>query len=204
MTSTTDVARLYDGLVASEIRRLAEHPMERELTFRSIQAGLAAKSSNPPKRIADIGGGPGSIAFRLADAGHVVDLRDLAPGLIDAARSEQSKRLEKHLPSLASLEVGSALDLGSLALKSSSYDAVLLLGPLYHIMEEDERVTAVKNALDLAVDHGGLVYCAFVSVAAHLRDMAMRDPSRLVAESDFYSSYVSSLCFKYYSRLFVS
>lgn len=193
MTATVDVARLYDGLVEYEVHRLAEHPMERELTFRSIQDGLAAKSSNSQKRIADVGGGPGCIAFRLADAGHVVDLRDLTPGLIEAARSEQAKRVETGLATLASLEIGNALDQSSLAMNPSSYDAVLLLGPLYHIMEEDERVVAVENALNLAADDGGLVYCAFISVAAHLRDVAVRNPSRLVIEGDFYATYVRSL-----------
>lgn len=196
MTSTTNVARLYNSIAEREDTRLAEHPMEREITFRSITEGLASQGSgagDARKRIADIGGGPGRVAFRLADQGHHVDLRDLTPGLIDIAKKEQETRSGSGSGSaatLASLAVGDALDESLCGLEAGSYDAILLLGPMYHLMEEHERAKAVQNALKLA-KKDGLVYIAFVSVAAHLRDIALREPARLVKETDFYAKYVS-------------
>lgn len=193
MTATTNVARLYDSIAEHEDTRLAKHPMEREITFRSIAEGLASQgsdASDAKKRIADIGGGPGRVAFRLADQGHHVDLRDLTPSLIEIAKKEQENRRGSSTATLASLAIGDALDESLCGLEGGSYDAVLLLGPLYHLMEEHEQAKAVQSALKLA-KKDGLVYIAFVSVAAHLRDIAMRDPARLVKSADFYANYVS-------------
>lgn len=192
MTSTANVAKLYNSIAEHEDSRLAEHPMERELTIRSIRDGLTSQGPGI-KRIADIGGGPGRIAFPLADDGHQVDLVDLTPGLIAIAQAEQHRRQEAGQPVLSSLNVANVLD--NPLLESASYEAVLLLGPLYHLLDEAERVWAVDNALVLAKPDGGLVYCAFVSVAAHLRDVVMRDPGRLVENADFYAKYVKSFCF---------
>lgn len=60
---------------------------------------------------------------------------------------------------------------------------------MYHLVEESERVEAVANAARLAAPNG-LLFVAFVSVAAHLRDIAMREPERLVAEKEFYAKYL--------------
>lgn len=203
-TSTESVAIVYGKIASFEDTRLAEHPMERELTLRTIRNNLPPTSSSSPVRIADIGGGPGKIAFPLADDGHHVDLVDLTPELIAMARAEQDKRIAAssdsgggdgdgglHRGLLQSISVGNALHTSDI-LQADSYDGVLLLGPLYHLLEEGERVTAVENALRLARPGTGVVFCAFVSVAAHLRDIAVRDPGKLVRASEFYAKYVSS------------
>ncbi|KAH7025027.1 methyltransferase type 11 [Microdochium trichocladiopsis] len=200
-TSRAAVAELYGKIAESENTRLATHPMEREITLRAIRHhlsgfGSAADSRNQQKRIADVGGGPGKLAFALADEGHHVDLVDLSPGLIDLARQEQDNRRantqgDEHQALLASIGVGDALD-QNLPLAAGSYDAVLLLGPLYHLLEEAERVAAVRNALNLARPDGGLVFCAFVSVEAHLRDLAVREPQRLVEQREFYAAYLQN------------
>jgi 2-polyprenyl-3-methyl-5-hydroxy-6-metoxy-1,4-benzoquinol methylase len=166
--------------------------MERELTLRAIREALATSEAThaEPRRIADIGGGPGKIAFALADQGYHVDLIDLSPDLIHLAEVEQDRRAAsaENPTLLSSIGVGDALD--NIPLTDGSYDAVLLLGPLYHLLEETERKQAVKNVLRLAKPQGGLIFCAFVSKEAHLRDLAMRDPARLVKQKDFYVTYV--------------
>jgi 2-polyprenyl-3-methyl-5-hydroxy-6-metoxy-1,4-benzoquinol methylase len=185
-TNAGNVARLYDTIVDYEDTRLATHPMERELTLRAIRESLGPG----PKRVADIGGGPGRIAFPLADEGYLVDLIDLSPGLIKLAQTEQNirKATEPNKPVLQSINVGNALATHNLP--EAAYDAVLLLGPLYHLVAEEERAQAIENAL-LLTKPGGLLFVAFISVAAHLRDIAVRDPKRLVEEKDFYDRYVS-------------
>ncbi|OAA70082.1 Methyltransferase type 11 [Akanthomyces lecanii RCEF 1005] len=187
--TTDNVAKLYGKIAASEGTRLAEHPMERELTLRTIRAHVPPASA----AIADIGGGPGKLAFALADDGHLVDLVDLTPDLIAMAQAEQDSRRASPASSgrclLQSISVGDALHRPS-SLPAGSYDGVLLLGPLYHLLEEDERATAVRNALQLARPGTGVVFCAFISIAAHLRDIAMRDPAKLLRAQDFYSKYL--------------
>ncbi|KAL7900259.1 S-adenosyl-L-methionine-dependent methyltransferase [Trichoderma sp. TUCIM 5745] len=141
-TPSTDIANLYNILGAGELSRLDAHPIELLVTLRTISEALPPA----PRRIADVGGGPGKYAFALADEGYLVDLVDLSPGLIQLAQVEQDK-------------------------------------------QESERVEAVANAARLAAPNG-LLFVAFVSVAAHLRDIAMREPERLVAEKEFYAKYL--------------
>lgn len=191
-TSRSAVANLYGKIADYENNRLATHPMEREITLRAISQALATSETSPAerKRIADVGGGPGKIAFALADQGHHVDLIDLSPDLIRLAQVEQDQRgaSDENQALLESISVGDALD--KIPLTNDSYDAVLLLGPLYHLMEETERKQAVENALSLAKPRGGFIFCAFISKEAHLRDIAMRDPARLLRQKDFYTKYV--------------
>ena len=192
-TATNDVAKLYDKILDNEETRLANHPMEREITLLTIQHHLSRQDSSwSPKFIADIGGGPGKVAFALADNGNKVDLVDISPGLIGLAQKEQDRRVAmRNIHTLETISVGNALD--DTDLKEALYDGVLLLGPLYHLLREDERILAVKNGLKLAKPHGGLVFCAFTSIAAHLRDLAVRDPMRLVKNREFYDKYVSCI-----------
>lgn len=200
-TSTDNVAQLYAKIAPFEGTRLAEHPMERELTLRTIVTSLngppGPETTSAPK-IADVGGGPGKLAFRLADMGYAVDLVDLTPDLVTMAQKEHDRRLQAKDPNtstgtlegtLKSISVGNALDKSHLP--ADSYEGVLLLGPLYHLLEEGERVTALENALALAKPGTGLVFCAFISIAAHLRDIAVRDPAKLVRAEAFYDKYVS-------------
>ncbi|KAG9495618.1 hypothetical protein J7337_012172 [Fusarium musae] len=193
-TSREAVANRYGKIADYENTRLATHPMERELTLRAIRHALntSETADTERKRIADVGGGPGKIAFALADQGHHVDLIDLSPDLIHLAELEQDQRSAsvENPALLASIIVGDALE--TIPLTNDSYDAVLLLGPLYHLLEESERKQAVENALRLAKPQGGLVFCAFVSKEAHLRDLAMRDPARLVKQKDFYAAYLAN------------
>lgn len=194
-TSPENVAQLYGSIAEYEETRLATHPMEREITLRTIRHWLDAMSSTAGdsarhRRILDVGGGPGKLAFILADQGHHVDLLDLSPDLVQLARNEQSRLVLEGSKSLASIAVGNALDLSSMSLHEASYDAVLLLGPLYHLLDETERKQAVENALHLAKPATGLVFCAFVSIEAHLRDLAMREPARVVQQKGFYDRYV--------------
>lgn len=184
-TPAPDIANLYNIIGDGEVSRLETHPIELLVTLRAIREALPSTS----QRIADVGGGPGKYAFALADQGHSVDLVDLSPGLIDLAQSEQDKRKSNgNKALLKSISVGNALDTS--ILQDGVYDAVLLLGPLYHLVEESERAEAVANAIRLAKPNG-FIFVAFISIAAHLRDIAMREPGKLVADKEFYTKYVS-------------
>jgi 2-polyprenyl-3-methyl-5-hydroxy-6-metoxy-1,4-benzoquinol methylase len=92
----------------------------------------------PPAVVADIGGGPGAYAIWLASLGYEVRHRDLMPHHVEHLRRDAEAaglRLEA--------EVGDAraLDLGG-----GSVDAVLLLGPLYHLVELEDRLMALREA----------------------------------------------------------
>ena len=82
----------------------------------------------PKATIVDVGGGPGAYAIPLALAGHDVHLVDAMPLHVAQARQAAAAAETR----LASAEVGDAREL---AFPDASADAVLLLGPLYHLLE---------------------------------------------------------------------
>jgi SAM-dependent methyltransferase len=96
----------------------------------------------PPAIVADIGGGPGRYALELAGRGYRVVHRDLVP-----LHVEQLRESARGLPERVDTAVGDARDLD---LDDDSVDAVLLLGPLYHLVEQDHRVRALREARRVA------------------------------------------------------
>ena len=96
----------------------------------------------PPAVVADIGGGPGRYALELAERGYRVVHRDLVP-----LHVEQLRAAARELAERVDTAVGDARDLD---LDDGSVDAVLLLGPLYHLVEQDQRVRALREALRVA------------------------------------------------------
>jgi len=116
---------------------------------------LAAALPPAPARVLDVGGGPGVYAARLAGAGYEVQLVDVLPLHIEQAR-----------------ELGLEAEVGDarrLAAADTSVDAVLLLGPLYHLTERAERAQALAEARRV-VRPGGLVAAAGISRYASLLD----------------------------------
>ena len=82
VTNIDHTAALYDASKSSEETRLAMHPVEREVTLRTILQYLEGGDNTSRKRIADIGGATGGHAFPLAERGHQVHLVDISPQLV--------------------------------------------------------------------------------------------------------------------------
>jgi ubiquinone/menaquinone biosynthesis C-methylase UbiE len=94
----------------------------------------------PPAVILDIGGGPGVYACWLARQGYEVHLVDAHPLHVEQAR--QASQAQPDAP-LAGIAVG---DARSLKRPDASVDVVLLFGPLYHLTERADRLTALREA----------------------------------------------------------
>ncbi len=152
----------YYGL-GMESERLAESTrgwLEFERTREILLRGLPP----PPAIIADIGGGPGRYALWLADLGHRVVHRDVMP---------------LHVRQLMAAGAGSAIeskvgDARNLDLADASVDAVLLLGPLYHLEREEDRLQALREASRI-VRPGGPVFVAAISRWAARLDAVLRE-----------------------------
>lgn len=114
----------------------------------------------PPATVIDVGGAAGVYAFWLADAGYDVHLLDITPRLVRAAQ-----RLNTSRPcALRSCEVG---DARSLHFEDASADSVLLLGPLYHLVEQHDRDKALRQA-QRVLKPGGVLFAAAISRWASL------------------------------------
>src|ERR1700753_1770537 len=74
-------------------------------------------------------------------------------------------------------------------LQGKTFDSILLLGPLYHLLNAEERLQTINGCLSL-LNSGGVLFAAFVTVYAHMRDMASKAPGRLVRDLRFYEQYM--------------
>ena len=116
----------------------------------------------PPGRILDVGGGTGVYAIPLAERGFDVHVIDPIASHVEQV-AETARR--KNLPGVTS-EIGDARDLSA---TTEGTDAVLLLGPLYHLVEASDRVTALAEARRV-VRPGGVVVAVAISRFASLLD----------------------------------
>ncbi len=118
----------------------------------------------PPRRILDVGGGTGVHAAWLLRDGYDVHLVDITP-----------QHVERAIAALSGLgltaEVGDARHLAG---PDASFDAVLLLGPLYHLVERADRLAALREARRV-VKPGGPVAVAAISRFASLIDGLVRE-----------------------------
>lgn len=145
--------------------RLASGPGKLELV--RTQELLHRHLPSPPAAIADLGGGPGVYSCWLATLGYQVHLVDAMPQHVEQAQAA-SARQPAH--PLASAQVG---DGRALPLADESVDAVLLMGPLYHLPERADRVQAWREARRI-VRPGGVICAAVISRFASTLDGVYR------------------------------
>jgi ubiquinone/menaquinone biosynthesis C-methylase UbiE/predicted enzyme related to lactoylglutathione lyase len=127
----------------------------------------------PPASVADVGGGPGRYAIWLAERGYRVHLVDPVPLHIDQARNAAAGR---PVAELLRADVG---DARTLPMSDGSVDAVLLLGPLYHLTERADRVQALAEARRVCRPGGAIIAAAisrFASTLDGLRGGYLDDP----------------------------
>jgi ubiquinone/menaquinone biosynthesis C-methylase UbiE len=128
----------------------------------------------PPAVLADVGGGPGRYALWLAGRGYRVHLVDPVPLHIEQARTASRSNSEA---ALASVQVG---DARWLQFPDASMDAILLLGPLYHLSERADRVQVLAEARRVCRPGGVIVAAAisrFASTLDGLRGDYLEDPA---------------------------
>lgn len=109
---------------------------------------LRSRLQDPPASVLDVGGGPGVHARWLTDDGYRVVVVDPVEWHVRQARDQGLTAF-----------VG---DARQLAQSDGSFDAVLLLGPLYHLPDAEERVRVWQEALRV-VRRGGLVAAAAIN-----------------------------------------
>ncbi len=130
--------------------------LERDRT----RAVLSRHLPPAPAAVLDVGGAAGVHARWLADTGYQLTLLDPSELHVRQARAEAAKGT----PFEARLGDARALPEGD-----GSYDAVLLMGPLYHLVERADRIAALREAYRVA-QPGGLVAAAAINRFAPLMD----------------------------------
>ncbi|MET0492668.1 MAG: class I SAM-dependent methyltransferase [Actinoplanes sp.] len=112
---------------------------QRRIEFLRVWDLLERHLPPAPARVLDVGGGAGVYALPLAAAGYEVHLIDPVPLHVEQAQAASRAAAAP----LARTAVGDARALDA---KGGSMDAVLLLGPLYHLTGRDDRIKALREA----------------------------------------------------------
>lgn len=118
-----------------------------------------------PAVVFDVGGAAGAYAFWLAEHGYDVRLFDAVPRLVEVAR----QRNENAVRRLTSCCVA---DARALPEPNDSAAMVLLLGPLYHLVDAHDRHAALAEAARVLRPGGVLVAAGIARWASALDGLA--------------------------------
>jgi ubiquinone/menaquinone biosynthesis C-methylase UbiE len=121
----------------------------------------------PPAVVLDVGGAAGAYAFWLAERGYEVHLVDAVPRLIEVARDRNEHATRR-------LESYRVADARALPAADNTAAMVLLLGPLYHLVQAKDRHAALSEAARVLCP-GGILIAAGISRWASALDGLARE-----------------------------
>ncbi len=165
MDNLGDIAAYYNNDPERENSRLERHQLEFDLTRRYLTQFLPTQG-----HILEIGAATGRYTLGLAKLGYQLTAVDMSETLLEIARQ---RSLEEGLEKQVSFILADARDLSSIHKKD--FDAVLLMGPLYHLVEEADRKAALKEAAD-HIKVGGILFSAFISRFGIMGDLLRNLP----------------------------
>lgn len=138
--------------------RLEREPIEFTVNWHYIKKYLPNNG-----KVLDNGAGPGKYSMELANEGYNVTLTDLTPRLVEIAKS---KAVELNfIDQFNDFIVADARELTML--EDEQFDASLMLGPMYHLQDEMDRMKAVHE-LYRVTKKGGLIFVAFMPRVRHI------------------------------------
>ena len=125
--------------------------LEFEMTMRILNKYLPQSAT-----ILDLGGATGVYTFPLAEKGYKMYLGDLSDRLIQIAKEKANKI---NNPNIISCDVVNATNLE--LYEDDKFDVVLLFGPLYHLLDKEEREKCIKEVYRV-LKKDGLVFASFI------------------------------------------
>ena len=163
----------YESRGESEWHRLDnpyEGAVEQELHRRAFLELLP-----PAGRVLDLGGGPGQWTIWLLQHGYRVVLGDLSPRMLEIARRELRA---------AGVEAEAVVELDARDLRqfpAGSFDAVLALGPFYHLVDAADRERAARETKRV-LRPGGLLLATVMTRYAWLLGVLLESGSSRLAD----------------------
>ena len=110
------------------------------------------KYLSPDSKIIEIGAGTGRYSIALAEKGYDVTAVELVPHNIEIMKKKVKPQHK------IKIYEGNACDMS--AFKSETYDIVLLLGPMYHLFNDEDKHCALSEAVRIAKT-GGVIYASY-------------------------------------------
>ncbi len=177
-----EIKNFYNASVLSEWNRIDNRP-EFLITCRFIDRYI--KSGH---KILDIGGGPGRYSLYLANKGCDVVLFDLSDENVKFAlkcAEEQNVNLKGVVGDARTVDEGF----------KEKFDHILLMGPMYHLLEEHDRVKAINAALKL-LKSGGTIFISFINMIAGIIYAMKCDPEIIAStdesELEYYKAFINN------------
>lgn len=162
----SDIAAFYNGALESEQGRLEHHQLEYDLTCRYLNEYLPAEGA-----ILEVGAATGRYTLELAKRGYAVTAVDLSEVLLAICRQKIS---DEGFEGQVRFLVADARNLSEVP--ANQFDAVLLMGPLYHLITETDRKSALREAF-ARLRNGGVILSAFISRFGVLSDLIKDKPA---------------------------
>ncbi|WP_256873561.1 class I SAM-dependent methyltransferase [Paenibacillus kribbensis] len=116
------------------------------------------------------------------DGGAEIDLFDLSPQAIEFARQQQQNK-----PVISKLETADARNVGR---EDESADIVLLMGPLYHLTEQHERIKALQEAARVLKKGGTLITSAISRFGSLFWGLSVYGDHNTIVEEDVFMDMV--------------
>ncbi|HJU66421.1 MAG TPA: methyltransferase domain-containing protein [Gemmatimonadaceae bacterium] len=173
-----EIRAYYDAFPEEERLQLGPGQLEYVRTLELLSRYLPS----PPALVLDVGGGPGVYSQWLADRGYEAHLIEPVPRQVEYARARAAKAERP----IARCVVGDARQLD---VPDEHADAMLLMGPLYHLTDAQERQRALAEARRV-LKPGGVLFGAAISRFASALDGLARD---LLRDPDFVAIVKSDL-----------
>lgn len=164
------VARHYEAINEGErLTRPGLGDLVRLRTWDVFDRFLPAGGS-----LLDVGGATGVHSEHLAEAGYDVLLVEPVPRHVDAARARSAGRFR--------VEQGVAQ---ALPVPDASVDGVLLMGPLYHLVDRADRIAALREAIRV-LRPGGVLLAEVIARHAWILDATRQ---RLLGDPEVWAEF---------------
>lgn len=144
---------LYESIFTHEEGRLRHGGALKLEALTTLH--ILSEEITPKSRVLDLGCGTGVYALPLAEAGHEVSAVDLVPAHIQQLQ-------DKIKPGISLKAVCQDAQQALDGVADASFDAVLCLGPMYHLRSQAERVKLLAGCARV-LRPGGRVLIAFIN-----------------------------------------
>ena len=162
----SDIRALYNEGWEREADRLVHRQLEADMTRRHLDRFLPARG-----RILEVGFGTGAYTFPLARRGYRITAVDLSEEFVTRCKAEAE---ELDLSDRIDFMTGDARTMKQVP--RGAFEAVLLLGPMYHLVVEKDRISALRSAYD-CLKPGGVILSAWLSRFGNFGNLIKKNPS---------------------------
>lgn len=166
MDDLSDIRAFYNGGWEREVGRLVHRQLEADVTWRYLDRYLPDQG-----RILDVGFGTGAYTFPLARRGFQITAVDLSDEFTTRCKARAD---ELGLADRIDFMTGDARTLEQVP--RVAFEAVLLLGPMYHLVMEEDRTAALRSAYD-CLKPGGVILSAWLSRFGNFGNLIKKNPS---------------------------